>query len=80
MKRKTTSPRRWLAVPAGLSLTGIALYVLLSGASFSPARGPSAKTLPVSQGPPASEEIDDASRAQLRQILLESDGAEGARP
>ena len=80
MKRKKSSPKRWLAVPAGLALAGTAIYVLLSDAALSPDRVSSRQPAAGSPGPRGSAEIDDASRAQLREILRAADAAEGASP
>ncbi len=80
MKRKKSSSKRWLAVPAGLALSGVAIYVLLSGPALSPGRVSNGQSEPATPGPRRSEEIDDSSRAQLREILRAADTGEDALP
>jgi hypothetical protein len=80
MKRKKSSSKRWLAVPAGLGLSGVAIYVLLSAPALSPARVSIGQPEPEPPGPRRSEEIDDGSRAQLREILRAADAGEDALP
>jgi hypothetical protein len=80
MKRKKSSPKRWFAVPTGLALAGVAIYALLSGPALSPARVSSGPSVRVAPAPRPSEEIDDTSRAQLREILRAADASEGTSP
>ena len=80
MKRKNSSSKRWLAVPAGVALAGVAIYVLLSAPALTPARVSNGQSGAVSPGTRRSEEIDDSSRAQLREILRAADASEDALP
>ena len=52
--------KRWLAVPVGLALVMLALYVLVAGG----------------KGGPPLDRIDDDSRARLERVLREDSGRE----
>ncbi len=52
--------KRWLAVPVGLALVALALYVLVAGGG----------------GGPSWDHIDDDSRARLEHVLREDSGPE----
>ncbi len=52
--------KRWLAVPVGLALVALALYVLVAGG----------------RGGPPLDRIDDDSRARLERVLREDSGRE----
>jgi len=70
--------RRWLVLSLALGIAGFALYALLSG----PLPGPSdAGSAPASSadGGAVLEEIDSASRDEMRDVLQDLDEAAGAR-
>ncbi|MGH0030684.1 MAG: hypothetical protein ACQGVC_12895 [Myxococcota bacterium] len=55
--------RRWWLLPLGIAIAVLALVALLRG-------GPT--DLPRASGPPPLDDIDDASRERLEQVLREA--------
>jgi len=63
--------RRWWLLPLGIAIASLALLALLRG-------GPT--LLPVAEGPPPLDEIDDGSRERLERVLREAERSYPDRP
>jgi hypothetical protein len=70
---------RWLVLPLGLALAGVAAYAVLSGSLLQGPETARRSGPQASATAPGHAEIGDRSREQLREILREADAREARR-
>lgn len=62
-RKSPARKRRWVVLTLALGVAAIALYVLVTVGSHGP----------FASGPPPLDDIDDASRVRLEQVLLDAE-------
>jgi hypothetical protein len=69
-KRRGTGKRRWFVLPLALGFAGLALYVLAFGGRLDF----------LDPGEPPMDDIGDASRLRIENLLREAEQGEAGRP